>query len=114
MYYDDSTVTQAMKNTKISGKKGLYQALLRLQDPGECRLFFQDLCTPAEVRALQERWEIATLLDKGLSYREVQKRSGASLVTIGRVARFLKEEDHGGYRLLLDRCKQGKPSLRDL
>ncbi len=68
-----------------------------------------DLCTPAELRALAERWHIAKLLDKdALSYRDISARTGASTTTIGRVARFLKEEPHQGYRTLLDREKSTK------
>lgn len=62
-----------------------------------------DLCTPAELRALSERWRVAKLLDEGeMSYREISAETGVSTTTIGRVARFLKDEPHGGYRLLLE------------
>lgn len=62
-----------------------------------------DLCTPAELRALSERWRVAEMLDEGeLSYRDISAQTGVSTTTIGRVARFLKDEPHGGYRLLLN------------
>lgn len=91
----------------------LYEALLMLKDEDECERFFADLCTPQEVRSLKERWRVCQLLETGdLSYREIQQESEASLVTITRVARFLKDEPHQGYRTLLDRLKLGKISCK--
>lgn len=82
----------------------LYEALLMLKTPEEMDRFFKDLCTPQELRALSERWQICKLLNQGeLSYREINARTGASLATIGRVARFLNEEPHHGYQLILNR-----------
>ena len=67
-----------------------------------CRLL-TDLCTPAEIRTLAERWHVARLLDgTDLSYREVHEATGVSTTTIVRVARFLKQEAHQGYRLAID------------
>ncbi len=69
--------------------------------------FLVDLCTPAELRALSERWAVAKLLDEGeLSYRDIREKTGVSTTTIGRVARFLKDEPHQGYRIILDRLKE--------
>jgi TrpR-related protein YerC/YecD len=82
----------------------LARALLSLRDAGECRKFLTDICTPREVRDLAERLVIARLLDAGgLSYRDISAATGASTTTIGRVARFLQQEPHQGYRLVLDR-----------
>ena len=61
---------------------------------------------PAEIRTLAERWHVARLLDDGeLTYREIHEATGVSTTTIVRVARFLRQEDHGGYRILLNRLK---------
>lgn len=85
----------------------LYEALLALKTAQECENFLADLCTPQEVRAVKERWRVAQLLDQGeLSYRAIHDITGASLATIGRVARFLKEESYKGYRLILDRLNR--------
>jgi len=63
-----------------------------------------DLCTPAEVRTLGERWHVARLLDQGaLSYREIHDATGVSTTTIVRVARFLKQEPHQAYRAAINR-----------
>lgn len=82
----------------------LADALTSLGNAGEMERFLIDLCTPAELRALSERWHVAKLLNEGeLSYREINARTGVSTTTIGRVARFLNEEPHQGYRTALDR-----------
>ena len=72
----------------------------------EARALLADLCTPAEVHSLAERWQVARLLDAGgQTYREIHEATGVSTTTIVRVARFLKQEENGGYRVLLDRLK---------
>ncbi len=86
---------------------GLTEALSQLETTEEMRRFLVDLCTPAELRALSERWQVARLLDStDLSYRDISAQTGVSTTTIGRVARFLKDEPHQGYRIVLDRIGQ--------
>lgn len=81
----------------------LCDALSRIDDTKAMRSVLIDLCTPAEMRALSERWRVAQMLAEGeKSYRDISAETGVSTTTIGRVSRFLKEEPHGGYRLLLE------------
>lgn len=81
----------------------LCAALLTPQSVEEMRRLLGDLCTPAEIRTLAERWHVARLLDRDeLSYREIQEATGVSTTTVVRVARFLKQEPHQGYRRALD------------
>ena len=85
----------------------LAEALAALRSSEEARVLLADLCTPAEVHSLAERWHVARLLDAGdLTYREIHEATGVSTTTIVRVARFLKQEEYRGYRLLLDRAKE--------
>ncbi len=85
----------------------LARALCALRTTDEARALLADLCTPAEVHSLAERWHVARLLDAGqLTYREIHEASGVSTTTIVRVARFLRQEGNRGYRLLLDRAKE--------
>jgi len=87
----------------------LNEALSNLKTPEEVRRFLVDLCTPSELRALSERWQVAQLLDgTDLSYRDISAKTGVSTTTIGRVARFLKDEPHQGYRIVLDRIAQDR------
>lgn len=84
----------------------LYDALLSLRSREEADAFLADLCTPAELRAFTERWQVARLLDQGeLSYRRIAQEAQASPTTVVRVARYLREMPHQGYRLVLDRLK---------
>ena len=82
----------------------LCAALLAPRDAEEMRALLVDLCTPAEIRTLAERWHVARLLDEtDLSYREIHDATGVSTTTIVRVARFLRQEPHQGYRRAIDR-----------
>jgi TrpR-related protein YerC/YecD len=96
------------KDPKIQQQqKELFEAITALKTAEETRRFLTDLCTPKELKELSERWVIARLLDEGtLSYREISAATGASTTTVGRVARFLQQEPHQGYRLMLDRTKK--------
>jgi TrpR-related protein YerC/YecD len=86
----------------------LADALCTLRSRAEARALLADLCTPAEVLSLAERWQVARLLDAGtLTYRQIHDATGVSTTTIVRVARFLKQEGTRGYRTLLDRSKEG-------
>lgn len=85
----------------------LYKALLSLENETEMEAFLRDLCTPRELESYAERWAIARRLsqDKAPSYRDIASDLGASTTTVTRVARFLKDEPHQGYRLVLDRLQ---------
>ena len=80
----------------------LFEAILTLKDEGECRRFFQDLCTVAELRAMAQRLEVAQLLDQGLIYNDILQRTGASSATISRVNRAL-QYGADGYKTVLPR-----------
>jgi TrpR-related protein YerC/YecD len=81
----------------------LCAALLTPGNPQEMGRLLTDLCTPAEIRTLAERWHVARLLDgTDLSYRDIHDATGVSTTTIVRVARFLRQEPHHGYRRAID------------
>ena len=81
-------------------------AIAAIDNAEEARAFLADLCTPAEIHALAERWYVARLLDQGsLTYREIHDATGVSTTTVVRVARFLRQEANGGYRRVLDRLR---------
>ena len=82
----------------------LFEAIAALEDAKDAKNFFTDLCTPAEIKAFIERWRVCQLLsEKKYSYRQINEMTHASLTTIGRVARFLNEENYGGYRKMLEK-----------
>ncbi|HEX9772796.1 MAG TPA: YerC/YecD family TrpR-related protein [Steroidobacteraceae bacterium] len=83
---------------EAAAERGLFQAILTLRSTEECRAFFRDLCTPAELQALADRWAVVVLLQQGMPYREIQRHTGVSVTTVGRVARYLSSGS-GGYSL---------------
>jgi TrpR-related protein YerC/YecD len=112
MYYHVSTsnaLLEAMKTNRPvtprqeqQHERALYAAILALRGNDECRSFFRDLCTPAELQAMADRWAVVELLERGLPYREIHKQTGVSVTTIGRVARYLVA-GNGGYRAVTAR-----------
>lgn len=88
-------------------ERALCGAILNLQSVEECRSFFRDLCTPAELQAMADRWAVVELLERGLPYREIHKHTGVSVTTIGRVARYLTSGS-GGYRVVMERLSEAR------
>ena len=80
----------------------LSTALKNLKSDKDIDNFLKDLCTPAEIKAMKERWEVAQLLYKGDStYRDIASKLNTSTATVTRVARFLFKESNKGYLSLL-------------
>ena len=82
----------------------LYKAILQLKDEEECYNFFQDLFTVSELRSMEQRFEVASLLDDGMIYNEILDRTGASSATISRVNRCLHYGAEG-YKTVIPRLK---------
>jgi len=93
---------------EVLAERALFSAILTLQTVDDCRSFFRDLCTPAELQALADRWSVVGLLQQGMPYREIHKQTGVSVTTIGRVARYLTN-GNGGYSLAVERLKEPRP-----
>ena len=93
-----------MKIGKKEKSGELYKAILQLRDEDECDRFFQDLCTVAELRSMEQRFEVASLLDDGMIYNDILERTGASSATISRVNRSLNYGT-GAYSELFARIK---------
>ena len=95
---------------KISKKEKndqLYKAILELKYEQECYDFFQDLCTVSELRSMEQRFEVASLLHDGMIYNDILERTGASSATISRVNRSLSYGT-GAYDKLFARIKPEK------
>jgi TrpR-related protein YerC/YecD len=89
----------------------LYEALLSLRSASELRAFFRDLCTPAELEAMGDRWCVIPFLQQGMPYREIHEHTGVSVTTIGRVARCLTQGT-GGYQTAAERTLGAQRSRR--
>ncbi|WP_458862430.1 YerC/YecD family TrpR-related protein [Acidaminobacterium chupaoyuni] len=83
----------------------LFEAILKLKSVEECHAFFDDLCTVAELLAMQQRLMVAKLLKKGSIYSDIVEATGASTATISRVNRALSY-GKGGYEMVLERLEK--------
>ena len=95
---------------KVANKQrsmALYESILNLKDLDECCAFFDDLCTVGELRALEQRYDVAILLDEGMVYTDILEKTGASSATISRVNRIFSF-GAGGFRRMIQRRKEKK------
>ena len=97
--------TTKCKIAKKQKSDRLYKAILTLETEEECYNFFQDLCTIPELRSMEQRYEVATLLSQGLIYNDILERTGASSATISRVNRSLIY-GAGGYESVLEKMRE--------
>ncbi|HEY1724295.1 MAG TPA: YerC/YecD family TrpR-related protein [Steroidobacteraceae bacterium] len=93
---------QLSARQEVLAERNLVAAIVTLRTVEECRAFLRDLCTPAELQAMADRWAVVECLRRGLPYREVHRQTGVSITTIGRVARYLAQ-GNGGYALAAQR-----------
>ena len=84
------------RNIKKRKSDALYQAILALKDEEECRKFFEDLCTPTELRSMEQRYDVAVYLLRDQVYAEILEKTGASSATISRVRRNILDNENGG------------------
>ncbi len=89
---------------KKAKNEDFYKAIVLLDDPKTCYSFFCDVCTQTELRAMEQRFEVARLLTQGMVYNDILERTGASSATISRVARSLNDSG-GGYDFVFGRMK---------
>lgn len=99
-----------LAKSKIARKEKsdlLYKAIMTLKTEEECYRFFQDLCTISELRSMEQRFEVAMLLNDGMIYTDILEKTGASSATISRVNRSLLG-GAGGYENVLERLKENE------
>ena len=97
------------RDQQLAAEDALCRAIVSLRNAAECRDFLRDLCTPAELQALVDRWQVVEYLESGLTYRQINELTGVSVTTVGRVARFLAD-GFGGYRTAIERTATPRPS----
>jgi len=85
-------------------EKELFKAILSLKTKEECKKFFRDLLTEAELKEFANRWKVAQMLDKKTQYTKIEKETGMSSTTIARIKKWLIN-GMGGYQLILGRIK---------
>ena len=84
------------KGEKKGRSLALYKTILKLKDLDECCRFFDDLCTPTELRSLEQRFDVAVYLQQGLVYLDILEKTGASSATLSRVRRSMLDNGAGG------------------
>ena len=90
----------------------LFQAILELRDINECYMFFEDVATINELKALSQRIQVASMLKNKKVYTEIAESTGASTATISRVNKCLNYGE-GGYNLVLDRLNNTKVDCKN-
>ena len=84
-----------IKKPAKEASMAVYEQIIKLKDVDACFRFFQDLCSISELRAMEQRFDVAKLLYDGKVYTEIVEQTGASSATISRVNRALKYGDNG-------------------
>lgn len=92
------------KNIKKPRYLDMYKAILTLETVDECVQFFDDLCSVTEIKAMEQRYQVAELLHQGLVYNDILDKTGASSATISRVNRSL-QYGADGYEMVFARLK---------
>lgn len=77
----------------------LMRAIALIQNADEGLRFFTDLCTPAELDAMADRWQVVPLLQAKIPYRSIYEQTGVSVATITRIARCI-QFGSGGYTFM--------------
>jgi len=90
------------KLPKKPRNENMYKAILTLKNVEECMSFFDDLCTVTELMAMEQRFQVACCLNKGMIYNDILAETGASSATISRVNRSLQYGE-GGYEIAFSR-----------
>lgn len=96
------TQTKLSTTKQAEAENHLYQAISLLKNAEEAKMFFEDLCTPAEKEAMTDRWQVVKHIKNEKPYRKIQEETGVSVTTVGRVARTISLGT-GGYNLLFNR-----------
>ena len=94
-------------NSKLRGEHldELFKAILTLENIEECYMLFEDLCTVSEIKAMEQRFQVAKMLDAGMVYSDIAADTGASSATISRVGRALNYGSDG-YKIAIERTKK--------
>ena len=91
----------------------LLDAMLSLKTREEMLAFLEDLCTIQEINSMVQRYDVALLLDQGLTYSQIAEITRASTATISRVNRSLVYGSDG-YRAAIGRMKEKDRKKEDV
>ena len=94
-----------IKGAKREPHREMYEAILTLKTLDECIRFFDDLCSVTELRAIEQRYQVARMLNEGNIYSNILEKTGASSATISRVNRSL-HYGKNGYEIVFERLDE--------
>ena len=100
------------KSNRKPRNEMMYKAILSLKNEDECMRFFDDLCTVTELQALEQRFQVAWLLNKGMIYNDILSETGASSATISRVKRSL-QYGSDGYAIVFDNLEKEQSGMSE-
>ena len=92
------------KHNKKPRNPDMYKAMLTLKTVEEMMDFFDDLCTITEIQEMEQRYQVAVCLSKGMIYNDILAETGASSATISRVNRSL-QYGKDGYEIAFSRLR---------
>ncbi|GGF94851.1 MULTISPECIES: YerC/YecD family TrpR-related protein [Cysteiniphilum] len=96
-----------IKQAEQSDIDALFHALSLLESSEEVAKLFEDLCTPAEISAMADRWRAVQEIKNDKSYRQIYAETGVSVTTVARIARCITH-GAGGYNLMYDKVESAK------
>ncbi len=96
-----------IKQAKEKDIEGLFEMLALLRNGQEVKVLLQDLCTPAEISAMADRWRVVKEIKEDKPYRQIYAQTGVSVTTVARIARCISYGS-GGYNLMYDRVMTNK------
>ena len=95
------------KNNKRLEDTLMYKAFLQLKTEDEVKAFLEDLCSMTELMAMEQRFQVACCLNRGMIYNDILAETGASSATISRVNRSL-QYGNDGYATVFSRMEEEK------
>lgn len=90
----------------------LCDAILSLNTREDCYKFFDDICTINEIKAMEQRLQVAKMLKQGRTYLDIAAITGASTATISRVNRCLNYGSEG-YNMIMKRIEKNESKNDD-
>ncbi|MPN22877.1 hypothetical protein SDC9_170262 [bioreactor metagenome] len=82
----------------------LFEGIASLKTKEEFYKFFEDICTINEIKAIEQRLQVARMLMEKRTYLDIASTTGASTATISRVNRSLNY-GNDGYKIVFNRIK---------
>ena len=93
------------KNLLHQDVKDLFTAFSKIDTPKERENFFLDLLSTEEIKDIARRWKVAKMLAKGISFSEIESKTGMSSTTIARISKWMKD-GYGGYKTMINKEKK--------